>query len=434
VNIKIINGLARAKEEFDGRSHISLEKDRANNSADICSPEQSVKQILDSVRKFGDKALYEYRRSLDGINSQLLEIDTIAITNAYKQIDPGLVDALKLSAKRIEEYHQATLPKSWFNNSTGLGEKAIPLDRAGVYTPGGTASYPSSVLMTAIPARVAGVREVILCTPSASPAVLAAAAIANVDRVFNIGGAQAIAAMSYGTETIPQVDIVCGPGNIYVTLAKKMVFGDVAVDGLYGPTEMVLIADDTADPIHCSADLLAQAEHDPLASPILVTNSIDLIRKVKVQLLKQIENLERKDTISTSLDHRGRLILVDDIEEAIQLANFISPEHVCLSINDPWSWADKIRNAGGLFMGRYSPEVVGDYVAGPSHVMPTGGTARFSSALGVHQFIRRMPIINLKPSGFNQIGKAVSIIARSEGLTAHANAIEIRMRPTEAGE
>lgn len=434
MNIKIINGLARAKEEFDGRSHISLEKDRANNSADICSPEQSVKQILDSVRKFGDKALYEYRRSLDGINSQLLEIDTIAITNAYKQIDPGLVDALKLSAKRIEEYHQATLPKSWFNNSTGLGEKAIPLDRAGVYTPGGTASYPSSVLMTAIPARVAGVREVILCTPSASPAVLAAAAIANVDRVFNIGGAQAIAAMSYGTETIPQVDIVCGPGNIYVTLAKKMVFGDVAVDGLYGPTEMVLIADDTADPIHCSADLLAQAEHDPLASPILVTNSIDLIRKVKVQLLKQIENLERKDTISTSLDHRGRLILVDDIEEAIQLANFISPEHVCLSINDPWSWADKIRNAGGLFMGRYSPEVVGDYVAGPSHVMPTGGTARFSSALGVHQFIRRMPIINLKPSGFNQIGKAVSIIARSEGLTAHANAIEIRMRPTEAGE
>lgn len=434
MNIKIINGLARAKEEFYGRSHISLEKDRANNSADICSPEQSVKQILDSVRKFGDKALYEYRRSLDGINSQLLEIDTIAITNAYKQIDPGLVDALKLSAKRIEEYHQATLPKSWFNNSTGLGEKAIPLDRAGVYTPGGTASYPSSVLMTAIPARVAGVREVILCTPSASPAVLAAAAIANVDRVFNIGGAQAIAAMSYGTETIPQVDIVCGPGNIYVTLAKKMVFGDVAVDGLYGPTEMVLIADDTADPIHCSADLLAQAEHDPLASPILVTNSIDLIRKVKVQLLKQIENLERKDTISTSLDHRGRLILVDDIEEAIQLANFISPEHVCLSINDPWSWADKIRNAGGLFMGRYSPEVVGDYVAGPSHVMPTGGTARFSSALGVHQFIRRMPIINLKPSGFNQIGKAVSIIARSEGLTAHANAIEIRMRPTEAGE
>lgn len=434
MNIKIINGLAKAKEEFDRRSQTLPGEDRPNNSTDMSSPHQSVKQILEDVRKFGDKALYHYRSSLDGISSQPLEIDNHAITKAYKEIDAELVNALKLSAKRIEKYHKATLPKSWFNDSTGLGEKTIPLDRAGVYTPGGTASYPSSVLMTAIPARVAGVREIIVCTPSASPAVLAAAAIANVDRVFNVGGAQAIAAMTYGTESIPQVDIVCGPGNMYVTLAKKMVFGDVAVDGLYGPTEMVLIADDTANPIHCSADLLAQAEHDPLASPILVTNSIDLIEKVKVLLLQQMENLERRDTILASLNHRGSLVLVDDIEEAIQLANFISPEHVCLSIDDPWSWTDKIRNAGGLFMGRYSPEVVGDYVAGPSHVMPTGGTARFSSALGVHQFIRTMPIINLRPDGFEQMVKAASIIARSEGLTAHANAMEIRMRSKEAGK
>ncbi|MBD47869.1 MAG: histidinol dehydrogenase [Dehalococcoidia bacterium] len=434
MNIKIINGLAKAKEEFSMRSQTLHGEDRHNNSTDISSPHQSVKQIVEDVRNFGDKALYKYRNSLDGLSSQPLEIDNSSITKAYNEIDPELVKALKLSANRIEEYHKATLPKSWFDDSMGLGEKAIPLKRAGVYTPGGTASYPSSVLMTAIPARVAGVKEIIVCTPSTSPEVLAAAAIAKVDRVFNVGGAQAIAAMTYGTESIPQVDIVCGPGNIYVTLAKKMVFGDVAVDGLYGPTEMVLIADDTANPIHCSADLLAQAEHDPLASPILVTNSMNLIEKVKVQLLKQIETLERRDTISASLDHKGRLVLVDDIEEAIELANFISPEHVCLSIHDPWSWTDKIRNAGGLFLGRYSPEVVGDYIAGPSHVMPTGGTARFSSALGVHQFIRTMPIINLKPDGFEKMVKAVSIIARSEGLTAHANAMEMRLLSEEASE
>ena len=434
MNIKIINGLERAKEEFNNRSQTPQQNDKSKISTDMGSPAESVKQILDDVRKYGDKALYKYRSSLDGISSQPLEIDHHSITGAYKKIDPELVNALKLSANRIEEYHKATLPKSWFDDSMGLGEKAIPLNRAGVYTPGGTASYPSSVLMTAIPARVAGVREVIVCTPSTSPEVLTAAAIAKVDRVFNVGGAQAIAAMTYGTASIPQVDIVCGPGNIYVTLAKKMVFGDVAVDGLYGPTEMVLIADATANPIHCSADLLAQAEHDPLASPILVTNSMDLIEKVKVQLLQQMKTLERKATISASLDHKGSLVLVDNIEEAIQLANFISPEHVCLAIHDPWPWTDKIRNAGGLFLGRYSPEVVGDYIAGPSHVMPTGGTARFSSALGVHQFIRTMPIINLRPEGFEQMVKAVSIIARSEGLTAHANAMEMRLLSEEASE
>ena len=430
MNIKIIDGLGKAKEILDRRSTGFMGKPlkRSRNEMANKASEKSVKRILEDVRQFGDKAVYQYRSSLDGISSQSLEIDSGSITRAYNQVDSALVEALMLSARRIEEYHQATLPKSWFNNSMGLGEQSIPLQRAGIYTPGGTASYPSSVLMTAIPARIAGVKEIILCTPSASPEVLVAASIANVDRVFNVGGAQAIGAMAYGTESIPRVDIVCGPGNMYVTLAKKLVFGDVGVDGLYGPTEMVLIADTTADPIHCAADLLAQAEHDPLASPILVTNSSTLIEEVHIQLQRQIETLERKEIVTSSLNQGGSLVLVSNIAEAIELANFISPEHVCLLIDNPWSWVDKIRNAGGLFIGKYSPEVVGDYVAGPSHVMPTGGTARFSSALGVRQFLRTMPIINLEPNGFEEMVSAVSIIARAEGLTAHARAMEVRLK------
>ena len=266
--------------------------------------------------------------------------------------------------------------------SRGLGERLIPMQRIGVYAPGGTASYPSTVLMTAIPARVAGVEEVILCTPSTSPAVMAAAAIAGVDRVFRVGGAQAIGAMAYGTESIRKVDMICGPGNLFVTMAKRMVFGEVAIDGLYGPTETVLVADHSADPVHCAADLLAQAEHDPLASPILVTNSPSLAESIDEELDRQLAMLERREIAAAALSNGGCMVLVNNLEEAMELANQVAPEHLCLLVEDPWRWADKVRNAGGLFLGRYSPEVVGDYVAGPSHVMPTGGTARFSSALG----------------------------------------------------
>ena len=323
------------------------------------------------------------------------------------------------------------MPQGWMDPKRGLGERLIPMQRVGVYAPGGTASYPSTVLMTAIPARVAGVEEVILCTPSTSPAVMAAAAIAGVDRVFRVGGVQAVGAMAYGAGPIPKVDMICGPGNLFVTLAKRMVYGEVAIDGLYGPTETVLIADDSADLVHCAADLLAQAEHDPLASPILVTNSASLAEGINTELERQLALLERRDIAITALTNGGCIVLVDNLDEAMTLANQVAPEHLCLLVEDPWQWSEKVRNAGGVFVGQFSPEVVGDYVAGPSHVMPTGGTARFSSALGVHQFLKSMPIIGLNAEAFPEMAKAVSTIARWEGLTAHARAMEIRMESSK---
>ena len=395
------------------------------------SPQESVQRILDDVKRQGDEALRHYGRVLDGIDFGSPEVDRESIDRASSSVDSNLLEALKLSASRIEAYHRATLPKGWMDRERGLGERLIPMERVGVYAPGGTASYPSTVLMTAIPARVAGVEEVILCTPSTVPAVMAAAKIAGIDRIFRVGGAQAIGAMAYGTDSIPKVDMICGPGNIFVTMAKKMVYGEVAIDGLYGPTETVLVADNTANPVHCAADLLAQAEHDPLASPILVTDSPNLAACIPAELESQLPNLERREIATTALTNGGCIVVVNNLDEALELANFVAPEHMCLMVEDPWRWADKVRNAGGLFLGRYSPEVVGDYVAGPSHVMPTGGTARFSSALGVHQFLKSMPVIALNAEGFVEMAKAVSVIARWEGLTAHARAMEIRLETKE---
>lgn len=391
------------------------------------TPEQSVRRILDDVRRDGEEAVRHYTRLLDGTDSDVLEVDKSEIHNAASQVDDDLIEALTLSARRVEDYHLSSMPKGWMDPARGLGERLIPMQRVGVYAPGGTASYPSTVLMTAIPARVAGVEEVILCTPSTSPAVMAAASIAGVDRVFRVGGAQAVGALAYGAGPIPKVDMICGPGNLFVTLAKRMVYGEVAIDGLYGPTETVLIADDSADPVHCAADLLAQAEHDPLASPILVTNSPSLAKNLDAELDRQLGMLERREIAVTALTNGGCIVLVDNLDEAIELANQVAPEHLCLLVEDPWRWAEKVRNAGGVFVGKYSPEVVGDYVAGPSHVMPTGGTARFSSALGVHQFLKSMPVIGLNADGFPEMARAVSTIARWEGLTAHARAMEIRM-------
>ncbi len=395
------------------------------------SPEQSVRRILDDVRRDGDEAVRNYTRLLDGVDSSTFEVDKQEIDDAPSQVDGALIEALTLSAKRVEDYHRSSMPSGWMDPARGLGERLIPMQRVGVYAPGGTASYPSTVLMTAIPARVAGVEEVILCTPSTSPAVMAAASIAGVDRVFRVGGAQAVGAMAYGTESVGKVDMICGPGNLFVTLAKQMVYGEVAIDGLYGPTETVLIADDSADPVHCAADLLAQAEHDPLASPILVTNSSTLAEGINDELGRQLAMLDRHDIAVTALKNGGCIVLVDNLDEAMTLANQVAPEHLCLLVDDPWRWAEKARNAGGVFVGQFSPEVVGDYVAGPSHVMPTGGTARFSSALGVHQFLKSMPIIGLSAEGFPEMAKAVSTIARWEGLTAHARAMEIRMESSK---
>ncbi len=324
---------------------------------------------------------------------------------------------------------------TWNDADEGWGELVTALERVGVYVPGGTAVYPSTVLMTAIPARVSGVNEVIITTPprkdgSIDPSILVASDIAGVDRVFKVGGAQAIGALAYGTESIPHVDLICGPGNLFVTIAKKLVFGSVAVDGLYGPTETVLIADERANPVLCATDLLAQAEHDVLASPIFITTSSALADQVQKELELQLPLLERKDIATRALEDQGYLVVVENLEEAFHLANTYAPEHLCLLIQNPWEHLDKVRNAGGIFLGERSPEVVGDFVAGPSHQMPTGGTARFSSVLGVHHFLKVSSIVGLGQQTYESIVGAGVKIARAEGMGAHARALEARVEKT----
>ena len=305
-------------------------------------------------------------------------LDKNRILEEISDLNAEVFNALRISAQRVEQFHANTVPQSWFDESQGYGEVIRPVEKVGIYIPGGRASYPSTVLMTAIPARVAGVKEVFLATPSTGQTginshVLAAAHVANVDQVFNIGGAQAIAAFAYGTDTIPKVDMICGPGNIFVTMAKKMVSGDVGIDGLEGPTETLVIADHTASPSFCAADLLAQAEHDELATPILVTTDENLVPKIQEELSIQAESLNRRDVALASVERTGVIVVVDSISEAVDLGNYYAPEHICLMVDQPWSIVANIHNAGGVFLGDYSPEVMGDYVAGPSHVMPTGG-------------------------------------------------------------
>ena len=440
--LKVLRGLEEAKRELSRVDPLDLDSlppevmERTEALfGERLKPQESVQRILDDVRRQGDTALRHYTRLLDGFSpAEEMEVSGEQISQSRQMVPEALANALGLAARRIEDFHRSILRKSWIDLSSGLGELVVPLERVGIYAPGGTASYPSTVLMTAIPARVAGVEEIVLATPPRDggppdPAVLMAAKLAGVDRVFQIGGVQAIGAMAYGTESIPKVDKICGPGNIFVTLAKKLVFGQVDIDGLYGPTETVVIADEMASPVFCAADLLAQAEHDPLASPILVTTSPSLVGEVESELDRQLAYLERGGMAAGSLESRGKVILVDSLDEALELANTIAPEHLCMMVEEPWAWAGKVRHAGGVFLGPFSPEVMGDYVAGPSHVMPTGGTARFSSALSVHHFLRTMPVVGLKssPAEYRDLAEAAALIARAEGLTGHARAIEVRL-------
>jgi len=399
---------------------------------------RTVVEILDSVRSRGDAALREYTARLDGVDVERLEVPKEEWRAAYRSVPRSLRDALETVAGRVRDFHQRCLPKTWVDLQKGFGELFNPVDRAGVYCPGGSAAYPSTVLMAAIPARVAGVRDVVVATPpqrdgSATAVVLAAAHVAGVDRVFRAGGAQAIAAMAYGPESVPKVDIVCGPGNIYVTLAKRMVFGEVGVDGLYGPTETVVIADGDADPVHCAADLVAQAEHDPLASPIFITTSEALLERVQREVMRQVARLSSGAAATAAFEAHGTAVLVADAEEAVELANLYAPEHLCLLVNEPWRLLGRVRNAGAAFLGDYSPEVMGDYVAGPSHVMPTGGTARFSGPLGVHDFLKVTSIVALDRESFTDLAPAGMRMARAEGFEGHGNAMRLRLRPSRKG-
>lgn len=401
--------------------------------------DEVVRRILDDVRRQGDRALRHYTEQIDGVALETVEVSDAELDAAFDQVPDDVVDALKTAADRIRRFHERQHIDPWIDAQPEgiLGQLVVPLERVGVYAPGGSAPYPSSLLMTAIPAAVAGVSEVVVCAPpekngQIAPVTAVAARIAGVSRVFRVGGAQAIAAMAYGTATVPRVDKILGPGNIFVVLAKRQVYGEVAIDALPGPTETVLVADASASASLCAADMLAQAEHDPMASAILLTTSCDLAASVRTELEKQLRTLERAAVARESLGENGAIVVLNTLEEAIALANDYAPEHLCLLVEDPWGWVPAVRHAGGIFLGESSPEVLGDYTAGPSHVMPTGRTARFSSPVNVSDFVKYISLIGLNERGLEAYGPAAARIARAEGLTAHAAAVERRlemMRP-----
>jgi histidinol dehydrogenase len=401
------------------------------------SPAEAVQRIIRDVRERGDAALMEWTRRIDGVELAALEVPREAWLAARDVLEPDLRQALELAAERIAGFHQRQHVDSWtaFDAGGMLGQIVRPLQRVGVYVPAGTAPLPSSLLMAAVPARAAGVEEIVVVSPphrrtgEIAPVILAAAAIAGVERVFRAGGAQAIAALAYGTESIPRVDKIVGPGNLFVALAKRMVFGQVGIDGIYGPTETLVIADESAPPAVVAADLLAQAEHDVLASAVLLTPSERLARAVQEEVRRQAARLSRQDTIAGSLSNRSGIVLVRDLEQAVELANEYAPEHLCLLVAEPWEYVWRVRHAGGIFVGEHSFEVLGDYVAGPSHVMPTGGTARFASPLNVMDFVKVTSLVALGRAELDALGPAAARIAAAEGLTAHAHAVYVRRPP-----
>lgn len=396
-------------------------------------PAQAVRRIVEKVKKGKDAALFDLTLKIDGISLASLEVSQEQRAKAYREIDQELVSALKLAAERIRAFHIAQKENVWHETVTGEVEQRLrPLKRVGVYVPGGTAVYPSTVLMTVIPAKVAGVKEVIMVTPpkkdgTVSAVTLVAADIAGVNRIFSIGGAQAIAALAYGTESVPAVDKICGPGNIFVVLAKKMVYGVVDIDGLHGPSEVLIVADETAKPEYCAAEILAQAEHDVLASATLVTTSRQLADRVNQEITRQLKGLSRSSIIRESLK-RGIIAVVDTVDEAIELANLYGPEHLCLMMAEAASYIDEVDNTGCVVAGEKATVVLGDYIAGPSHVLPTGGTARFSSPLNILDFVKVINVIKVNDTSLEQLGRAASVVARAEGLDAHAQAIEIRLK------
>ena len=397
---------------------------------------RAVEEILAAVRARGDAAVLEYSARFDGLTCEAsgLRLSDAEWSAAERQVPDAIRTALVYAASRIERYHKEAALRGWRmtdENGTVLGQEVRPLDRVGIYVPGGRAAYPSTVLMTAVPARVAGVREIVLVTPPGpggvlAPAVLAAARIAGVTEAYRIGGAQAVGALAYGTQTIRRVDKIVGPGNVYVALAKARVFGEVGIDMLAGPSEVVVIADASAHPAWVAADLLAQAEHDPMARAVLITDAPSLLDAVAVEVERQLAALPRREIASTSLRANGALVRVADLAQAVELANALAPEHLELQTADPERLVPSVRHAGAIFLGRYTPEVLGDYVAGPSHVLPTGGTARFSSVLGTEDFVKRSSVLGFSARGLAAALPHVRALATIEGLEGHGTAAALR--------
>ena len=396
----------------------------------------AVSEIIAGVRADRDKALFAYTERFDHVKLTSLRVSEAEIEAAVGKVDPVLLEVMSEAAEHIAAYHEKQIRHDYaITNRPGvvLGQRVLPLERVGIYVPGGTAAYPSTVLMDSIPARLAGVKEIIMVTPPAkdgsiNPNILAAAYIAGVTTIYKVGGAQAIAALAYGTETIPMVDKIVGPGNAFVAEAKKQVFGQVGIDMVAGPSEVLIIADEHSDPVCVAADLLSQAEHDRMASAVLITDSKQLAESVREQIEAQLKKLEREEIARASIDHNGRIILVGDLKEAVQCSNRIAPEHLELCVDDPFALLSLVTNAGSVFLGRYNPEPMGDYFAGPNHTLPTMGTARFYSPLSVDDFVKKMQYSYFTKDALAEDAMKVSLFARSEGLTAHARAVELRFR------
>jgi len=401
--------------------------------------EAVVAEIIDNVRKNGDKALFEYCEKFDKASLTSLLVSEEEIAEAVESVEPEFLKILKKAAANIRKFHEKQVRNSFIiNDENGIviGQKIIPVDRAGLYVPGGTAAYPSTVLMDSIPAKIAGCREVVMVTPpnkegKVNPVILAAAYVAGVDKIFKVGGAQAVAALAYGTESVPRVDKIVGPGNAFVAEAKKQVFGKVSIDMIAGPSEILIVADGGSVPAHVAADLLSQAEHDRLASAVLVTDSEELAFKVQAELERQIPLLERADIARASIDNNGKIIVCDDIWQAIEISNEIAPEHLELCVDNPFDYLDSIRHAGSIFMGRNCPEALGDYFAGPNHTLPTSGTAKFSSPLSVDDFVKKTQYTYYTKDALARVAGDVAYFATKEGLTAHAKSASIRTEGEE---
>ncbi len=410
----------------------------ARGAMDIDSVSGTVKTILDEIRTEGNEALIRHNAKFDGWQAASeidLEISVEAMQEAYNALDETLRSALHLAYERIESYHRKQLPKSWLDfeeNGSVLGQKVTPVDRAGLYIPGGKAAYPSSLLMNAIPAIVAGVEEIVVTTPAPGNEInallLAAMHLCGIQKAYKVGGASAIGAMAYGTETIPKVDVITGPGNIFVATAKKLVFGEVNIDMIAGPSEIGIIADESADPAWLAIDLLSQAEHDEMASSLLITTSKEIAEKTIAEIEKALKTLDREKIARESIEKRGAVIVVRDLDEAVHYMNQIAPEHLELMVSNPFDLLPRIKHAGAIFMGRYTPEPIGDYIAGPNHTLPTGGTAKFYSPLNVENFMKKSSIISMSREGIDELGVACALLAKTEGLDAHRKSVEIRLK------
>ena len=415
------------------RAEILDRKENVFNVAD------TVSEIIKTVREKGDSALFDFCEKFDKVKLSSLEVSPEEIEAAFLAVEPEFVEILKEAKENIYAFHSRQVRNSFLINEKDgvvIGQKVIPIEKVGLYVPGGTAAYPSSVLMNAIPAKIAGCSEIVMVTPpsadgSVNPAILAAAKVAGVDRIFKVGGAQAVAALAYGTESVPAVDKIVGPGNAFVAEAKKQVFGRVAIDMIAGPSEILVVADSTCNPVYVAADLLSQAEHDKNATAVLVTDSKELANATAEELERQLSLLSREEIARTSVENNGKIIITKDIDEAIEVANALAPEHLEICVDEPFKYLDKIRHAGSVFMGKYCPEALGDYFAGPNHTLPTSGTARFSSPLSVDDFVKKTQFSYYTEDALAKVASKVEYFAKKEGLTAHARSAIIRTENKE---